>query len=121
MSLRVSPEGGLSIIAQPGNGTRYALTVTNDPDGGFVVSWPQAAWSGVFVVAGSAPRGVRLHKVWGHKRPTKADPLCGISIADLAAIELAVVEALANPAERGPRVSADARELFGRVLARGVA
>jgi len=34
------------LVAEPGNGTRYALHLSEDPHGGIVVCWPDQGWIG---------------------------------------------------------------------------
>ena len=40
---------GIFLKLEPGNGTCYRLRLVQDPDGGWLVSWPDGCWFGLFL------------------------------------------------------------------------
>lgn len=64
--LRLEPAAAVVADYQPGNGTRYALTVAPWPGGGWLVCWPAAGWVGGWT---GAPE---LRRIAG-RQPGRAD------------------------------------------------
>lgn len=40
----MTPIKAVTITREPGNGSRYKLTIVTDPDGGLIVTWPDCRW-----------------------------------------------------------------------------
>ena len=74
---RLRLEDGPAVVAdyQPGNGTRYIVTVAPWPGGGWLVVWPAAAWVGGWT------GGREVRRIAG-RHPSRADL---VAIVDLLA------------------------------------
>lgn len=67
--IRTNQIQALHVICEPGNATRYDLTIASDPHGGFIVTWPAMRWAawasdypGGEIRPFPKPKGARLSK-----------------------------------------------------------
>lgn len=73
MRTRKVPEWSRTAIESTAqaDGTRYRLVVTYEPQGGWIVVWPEGGWTAIVFSFNPTRRGVHFDRAWG--RASKAD------------------------------------------------